>query len=321
MQPAFSLIVFTVMAGTGYGMLFVLAGAALFGALRGTLILPGAGLILAFVLITIGLASSTLHLGHPERAWRAFSEWRSSWLSREAVAAAASYPIGGLFTLAWLLGGGPASPGLLRAGWMLLALATAAIAIATVVCTGMIYATLKPVARWRNRWVVPNFLAFALECGALWLAALDALLGEAQPALVWIAVASVVLALVLKFLYWSGIEGTAVKSSMESATGLGHLGKVRLIAAPFSATNFVMNEMGYRIAPEQIARLRLATAVAAFALPLILSLSVVMLPRPFAQTAMVIAAIAATVGALSERWLFFAEAKHTAGLYYGRRLS
>ena len=37
--------------------------------------------------LTVGLVSSTLHLSHPERAWRAFSQWRSSWLSREGVAA------------------------------------------------------------------------------------------------------------------------------------------------------------------------------------------------------------------------------------------
>jgi DMSO reductase anchor subunit len=46
---------------------------------------------LAALLVTLGLLSSTFHLGHPERAWRAFSQWRSSWLSREGVAAVATY--------------------------------------------------------------------------------------------------------------------------------------------------------------------------------------------------------------------------------------
>src|SRR3546814_18481876 len=46
-------------------------------------------------LVVLGLLSSTLHLGRPERAWRAFSQWRSSWLSREGVAAVAPFlPVG-----------------------------------------------------------------------------------------------------------------------------------------------------------------------------------------------------------------------------------
>ena len=39
------------------------------------------------LLVSAGLLSSVGHLGKPLRAWRAFSQWRSSWLSREGVAA------------------------------------------------------------------------------------------------------------------------------------------------------------------------------------------------------------------------------------------
>jgi hypothetical protein len=52
------------------------------------------------LLVSLGLLSSTFHLGHPERAWRAFSQWRSSWLSREGVAAVATYLPAGLLFLA-----------------------------------------------------------------------------------------------------------------------------------------------------------------------------------------------------------------------------
>jgi DMSO reductase anchor subunit len=37
------------------------------------------------VLLLLGLASSFLHLGRPERAWRAATMWRTSWLSREVI--------------------------------------------------------------------------------------------------------------------------------------------------------------------------------------------------------------------------------------------
>ena len=56
-------------------------------------------MIIALVLITAGLLSSTAHLGRPERAWRAFSQWRTSWLSREGVAAVFTYVPAGLFAL------------------------------------------------------------------------------------------------------------------------------------------------------------------------------------------------------------------------------
>jgi DMSO reductase anchor subunit len=35
---------------------------------------------------------------------------------------------------------------------------------------------------------------------------------------------------------------------------------------------------------------------------------------------MFVAAVSAFAGVLTERWLFFAEAKHVVTLYYGRRL-
>src|SRR4051812_4212280 len=91
MNPAPSIVFFTTASGAGYGLLFWL------GLLRPVGLVPGVPafallcLALALLLITAGLASSLLHLGNPQRAWRAFSQWRSSWLSREGVAAVATY--------------------------------------------------------------------------------------------------------------------------------------------------------------------------------------------------------------------------------------
>ena len=57
---------------------------------------------LALGLISAGLLSSAGHLGRPERAWRAFSQWRSSWLSREGVASVATFVPAGLFAIGWV---------------------------------------------------------------------------------------------------------------------------------------------------------------------------------------------------------------------------
>ena len=98
MRPAWSVIFFTSLSGVGYGLSFWLASIGLLGgssAPEPMLVALG----VAALLITVGLLSSTLHLHHPERAWRAISQWRSSWLSREGVAAILAY--GPLLWFGW----------------------------------------------------------------------------------------------------------------------------------------------------------------------------------------------------------------------------
>ena len=85
MHPAYSVILFTTASGAGYGLLLWLAAAAALNLVPRDPMLGFFGLGLAIALVTIGLLSSTLHLGRPGRAWRALSQWRSSWLSREGV--------------------------------------------------------------------------------------------------------------------------------------------------------------------------------------------------------------------------------------------
>src|SRR3990172_1833150 len=102
MHPAYSVIVFTTAPGMGYGLLALLG---LVGAAHGPVSSWWFGatcLAFALALIGVGLLSSTAHLGHPERAWRALSQWRSSWLSREGVAAIVTFLPGLAFAWVWL---------------------------------------------------------------------------------------------------------------------------------------------------------------------------------------------------------------------------
>src|SRR3954463_11080544 len=135
MHPAFSVIFFTTASGAGYGLLALLGLSAASGLLAPNRWLGVASLGLALALVSAGLLASTAHLGHPERAWRALSQWRSSWLSREGVAAGATYVPALAFGLASVLGKGPLA---------LLGLLVALCAVATILCTAMIYASLKP---------------------------------------------------------------------------------------------------------------------------------------------------------------------------------
>src|SRR5688572_2433790 len=137
MHPAFSVILFTTLSGTGCGLLALLGLHSMTtpAAMRPETALPAIGL--GLLMVIAGLLSSLAHLGQPLRAWRAFSQWRSSWLSREGVASVVLFaPALWLAWVLWRGGGGIALPG----GLLFVA------AIATTVCTAMIYASLPPIA-------------------------------------------------------------------------------------------------------------------------------------------------------------------------------
>jgi sulfite dehydrogenase (quinone) subunit SoeC len=307
-HPSFSVIFFTASSGAGYGLLALLGVLVPLGIVPQDTLFAVVALGLALGAITAGLVSSTFHLGHPERAMRAFSQWRSSWLSREGVASVATYVPAGLFAIAWVFFGGVSA--------VLGALVTLG-AIVTVVCTAMIYRSLKPIQRWHNSWVMPNYLALALMTGALWLAWLLRLFGAGIASVDWLAILAIVLAAALKLGYWRFIDTTSSASTAESATGLGALGKVRLFEAPHTSENYLLKEMGFQIARKHAAKLRRIAFLLAFALPFLLSLVPLLAGGWPATLAALIAAPLATLGVLVERWLFFAEAKHAVTLYYG----
>ncbi|MBK3735749.1 dimethyl sulfoxide reductase anchor subunit [Azospirillum brasilense] len=317
MHPAFSIIFFTSAAGAGYGLLALLGLLAPFGLLPASPLFGLAALALALGLVVAGLLSSLAHLGRPERAWRALSQWRSSWLSREGVAAVATFLPAGVFAIAWIVltagsgGGGSGVAGV--AGWI-----TAAMAAVTVYCTAMIYASLKPIRQWANPWVPRTYLALSLMTGALLL---NALLGVAGQAAGWsslLALASVALAWVAKEGHWRHCATARPVSTAETATGLGHIGRVRLLDAPHSEDNYLLKEMGFRVGRRHAVRLRLITRLAAFALPAALSFGALVAgPGALSGTLALLAVAAAALGVIAERWLFFAEAKHTVTLFYG----
>jgi sulfite dehydrogenase (quinone) subunit SoeC len=311
LHPALSIILFTTLSGAGYGLLFWLG---LLWALD--LLPPERGLALAALLLALaataaGLVASTFHLGHPERAWRALSQWRSSWLSREGIAALATFVPA--CALVWRL----AAPGHGGGAWDAVALLAALGAVVTVTCTAYIYRSLKPIPRWHNRWVVPNYLALAAMTGALWLAALAAAFAVAPPHLIALALAAILAAAGLKTGYWRFIDRDDATATAGAATGLGALGEVRLFEAPHTSANYLQKEMGFRIARKHATKLRRLAVIAAFLLPFALTVLTPPLGHVAGALSLVIAAISAQLGVIVERWLFFAEAKHMVTLYYG----
>ncbi len=314
MHPAYSVIFFTTASGAGFGLL------ALLGVLGPLRLLPAdrwfglSALFLAFALAVGGLLSSTLHLKSPARARFAFSQWRSSWLSREGVASIATMAIAGVFAIGWVFFEA-------TAGWWAAAGLLAALgALLTVFSTGKIYAVLKPIRQWHDPLVVPVYLLFALATGAVWLDAVVAVLAGGSVAVGLGTIIVVIGAWGTKVAYWKRIDQGRSPSTPESATGLGSLGQVRLLMAPHTEENYLQREMGYRVARKHTAKLRVVAGFFGLAVPVFLILAGWLLPTGAAAVCAVLAALFVSLGVVIERWLFFAEARHTVTLYYGDRV-
>lgn len=302
MHPAPSIVFFTVLSGLGLGMMTWL-GLGL-GPDDGWFRWLACGLALG--LTALGGLCSAAHLGRRENAWRAFREWRSSWLSREACLVVAALAMFGLYALIWCLGG---------ARLWGLGLLAAALALATIYATAMIYGQLKTVPRWSETPTPALFLTVGLTGGLVAAGAAGGLTG-APPQGGWAALALVAAAAVA--VWWRTAAAGAGRSSqggsIETATGLGFMGRVRLLEAPHTGSNYLLDEMAFRIGRKRAHQLRLLGAGLGFLAPLVLALAALA-----AAWLMALALAAHMAGMLALRWLFFAEAEHVQALYYGRR--
>lgn len=320
MRPSFSVIVFTVLAGAGYGIWFWLGLALGLGAYplgRSVVLVP---LAMGFVLVSVGLLASTLHLGKPQRAWRGFSQWRSSWLSREAVLAMACFLP--MLAVAMLAHGAHADAATRAAGLLL-----AGGAFATVFATAHIYHALKPIAAWRHALVPPGYLLMAMISGGLWLWTYLAVRQHAHAlpmpttSTAWLAGLLLLLAfgVWLKRAYWAALDRqhAVPRANTGEVTGLGRFGHVRALESPHSEENYLLREMGFVLARRHRQPLRSAALLLGFVGPLVL-VGVGLLVEPLQYLAAPAALVLGMWGLFIERWLFFADAKHRVSAYYGQ---
>jgi DMSO reductase anchor subunit len=311
MHPAFSVIFFTTASGAGYGLLALLGLAAPLGRRAPNRGVGAVSLVLALALITAGLLSSTAHLGRPERAWRAFSQWRSSWLSREGVMSVVTFLPAVAFAFGWVIL--DRTDGFVPAAGAVAALC----ALVTVFTTGMIYASLKPIPEWHSRFTAPGYLIFSLMTGAVLLNMMLRLFGaDARPAAACAALA-IITGWLWKIATWRHNDALTIETTLNTATGLGG-GTVRSIEWPHTQENYVLKEMGYRVARKHAKKLRLIVHALAFGLPLA-AIGIALTSNGLvAVAASIVAVVLQASGMLVERWLFFAEARHVVALYYGR---
>lgn len=311
MNPAYSTILFSTLSGAGYGLL---AALGLFGASGGVPADRGlgiAGIVIALAMITAGLLASASRLGHRERAWRALSQWRTSWLSRLAIFAVGTYPPTLMLLWGWTVEGRIDGP------VRLVAVITIVLSLYTVYCSGMVYATLRPVRAWFNPYTVLVALSFAVWTGSLWFNLLAHIFGLHTPVIGLFVMLMAFVTWFLKRKYWVFLDSHPVWVPPENALGLDDAGAARLIAPPATQDTYVQREMGYRVARDHARKLRVIAFIAFAVVPL-----AAMLPTQggapwLAVTGALVALASGMTGTLIERWLFFAEAKHTAMLYFG----
>jgi len=306
MHPAFSVIFFTTFSGAGYGLwiwLGILAASNALPARVPSLI----ALALGFVCVSTGLLSSTLHLGQPQRAWRAFSQWRSSWLSREGIASVSCFvPMLWLGASIWFGYDGRI------AGIVLILLS-----LVTVVCTAMIYASLKPIPAWRHPLVVPVYLLFAVFTGGLLLATILTLSGASLGNMTGFgALLGAVLLWRLKRHAWQAIDRGELPVSRASALGLPENRTARVFERPHTEANYLNKEMGFFVARKHSRKLRTIALILFALVPALCALPMWFIVHLDATPWLLVASLSALAGTLVERWLFFAEAKHLVTLYY-----
>ena len=304
MNPAFSVVLFTTIAGAAQGLVIALALATL-GGIPMTLAFAARGLAIAGVMLTIGLVASFGHLGRKERAWRAVLMWRTSWLSRECIVLSVF--------IAWL-----------ALWWLMLQLAESraflpvvAIVLAGVLwlCTAMIYACLRFVEEWAQPLTLVNFALIGLSSGFVLASALAASSGEDE-LLRWSGPAALIFTVAAWLARMLSLRRNAAikhRSTLQSATGIRSPQLVQK-SMGMSAGAFNTREFFHGRTLVVIRNVRRVFLLGGFVVPTILMLAVLLLGAPLALWWL--AVLSQAIGLLAERWFFFAQARHPQNLYY-----
>lgn len=321
MQPAFSVIFLTTLIGAAQGLFLALFTAQSYAAFK---LLPppdahdfyGQGSVLALLLLTAGLVASFFHLGHPERAWRAASQWRSSWLSREVIVLPAFMGVVFLYGLAHWFAWHPVLmtlPGGLPVDvTAILGVAGTVLAFALFLCTAMIYACLKFLAEWHTPLTVANYILLGGASGFTLAAAFAA---WTAPELVgflagWAAIITL-LGMISRLASLFRNARLKPQSNLRTAIGVKHPRIVQK-SQGFMGGSFNTREFfhGRTVAALCIVKWLFLLGVFLIPLPLLLAATQ-------ADPTLLAATFAIQFfGLIAERWYFFAQANHPQNLYY-----
>lgn len=321
MHPAFSVIFLTTLLGVGQGMFTALVFVQLLIAagILPTQLAPeffayGTGVVLVFV--GLALFASFFHLGHPERAFRTITQWKTSWLSREVIAlpafGAGAFLYGAIHFLGWdfiiFETKGMAVPFSLLVG-----LVGIGLSITLWICTGMIYACIKFLQEWATPLTVVNFIFMGMASG---YTAATVYAAFVQPDMVtffaWSAILFTLLAAITRVSALIRNARIKPKSTPISAIGIRHK-NIRQKSQGAMGGSYNTREYFHGKSEVFVSMVKWIFLTLTFVVP------VIFLVLGMAQTAMValiIAAVVQYVGLLAERWYFFADSNHPQNIYY-----
>ena len=322
MHPAFSVIFLTTLIGAGQGLFLALFTGQLYASIK--LIAPqsaefyaiGSGLSLA--LLIAGLGASFFHLGRPERAWRAASKWRTSWLSREVIVLPAMMAV--VFFYGLFHGIGWTQPFFVAGGGTLpvditfiLGIIGTLVAFGLFVCTAMIYASVKFLEEWHSPYTVANFTFLGMASGFMLAAAFSAYFGNHLVGFygTW----AVIFTLIGLGTRAASLVRNATlkhKSTLQTAIGVRHRA-IEQKSQGFTAGSFNTREFFHHKGPDTLRLVRLLFLVLVFPVPVLLIGVAYVLQS---STLPIVAFLVQYLGLVAERWYFFAEARHPQNLYY-----
>ena len=310
MRPALSVVFLTTLVGAGQGLFLAIFAVDVGVRLA---IIPSPpwvfvvmACVVSVVLAALGLFASFFHLGRPSRAWRSAAMWRTSWLSREAIALPAFMALVTAYGVAYYL----RSP----LGFAIGLLALIA-CLALFVCTAMIYTCIKFLQEWASPYTLVNFFLLGCASGFLLAAALGTL--NAPGRVVAFAQAALVLtlaALVTRIASLVRNTGLVHKSSLQTAIGVAHP-RIRQISQGFTGDSFNTLEFFHRVPTAGMRAILVGFIVLAFVVPLAL-LALALYAR--SPGTLWIAFAVQFAGLLLERWFFLADSQHPQNLYYAR---
>jgi len=321
MQPAFSVIFLTTLIGMGQGLFLAIYTEQVYSLLN---VLPhgekslfyAIGSAIALILLGLGMIAAMFHLGRPERAWRAITQWRTSWLSREVIVLpifmGLLFMYGIVHYMNWNI--------------QLIAIGAVIIDISVVIglfamiaasllflSTGMIYACLKFLQEWHSPLTVINYVLLGSASGFT-LSTLLAAIYAPQSVNFYAGWTIVITLLAYLFRYASLIRNKRLrpKSTVQTAIGVRHT-KITQKAMGFMGGSVNTRDFFHHKSKAIIALIKHSFIVLVFYIPIVL-LSVYIV-QPI-QELLIIALISQSLGLIAERWYFFADANHPQNIYY-----
>lgn len=323
MHPAFSVIFLTTLIGAAQGLFLALFSTQLYSELH---ILPdvtesnfyGIGAAISLLLLIGGLISSFFHLGHPERAWRAAAMWRTSWLSREAIALPAMMAtvfaygvihLGGFDNIAFTN-----NENINLSTSLFVGIVGVVASFALFLCTAMIYACIKFLQEWSSPLTVVNYILFGMASGFTLATVLSSYFNLTHHTVFlgnWAIILTVAVFLTRSASLYRN-NRIKFKSTVQSAIGVRHT-TIKQVSQGAMGGSFNTREYFHGKTATFLKSIKYIFMVLVFPVPLVLLFSAI----DSGNTAVLAAAfIIQYIGLLAERWFFFAQANHPQNIYY-----